>query len=150
MLVGMGTDIVEVERVSVAFTTDLTRSRLNNNFIDGPNPKRFDSRSVLAAQYKDSRLTATASLLGTYITDKVEQGDTPADKKRLSPAVSLSWRPFAESTFRVRVRDIHRVLVRIRAGQYEPHTVRQWELGGKVGDAYDVYLAHDEHGRGRH
>ena len=35
-----------VERVSVAFTTDLTRSRLNNNFIDGPNPKRFDSRSV--------------------------------------------------------------------------------------------------------
>ena len=30
------------------------------------------SQSVLAVQYKNSRFTATASLLGTYITDKVE------------------------------------------------------------------------------
>ena len=127
-----------VERVSVAFTTDLTRSRLNNNFIDGPNPKRFDSRSVLAAQYKDSRLTATASLLGTYITDKVEQGDTPADKKRLSPAVSLSWRPFAESTFRVRAsyKDIIRVptftdLYYLRMGNTNltPEKATQFDLG---------------------
>ena len=97
--------------VSVTLTTDLTYSHLTNNFVKGPNPKRTASQSVLAAQYKDSRLTATASLLGTYITDKVENGDQPDDRKRLSPAVSLSWRPWAEQTLRIRTsyKDIFRV-----------------------------------------
>ena len=70
-------------------TTDLTRSMLDNNFVNGPNPKRMASQSVLAVQYKNSRFTATASLLGTYITDKVEQGEKPDDKRRLSPAVKF-------------------------------------------------------------
>ena len=50
-------------------------------------------------------------ILGTYITDKVEQGEKPDDKRRLSPAVSLSWRPFSESTLRIRAsyKDIFRV-----------------------------------------
>ncbi|MDY4526721.1 MAG: TonB-dependent receptor, partial [Parabacteroides sp.] len=97
--------------VSVTLTTDLTYSHLTNNFVKGPNPKRTASQSVLAAQYKDSRLTATASLLGTYITDKVENGDKPDDRKRLSPAVSLSWRPWAEQALRIRAsyKDIFRV-----------------------------------------
>lgn len=64
-----------IKYVSATLTTDLTRSMLDNNFVNGPNPKRMASQSVLAVQYKNSRFTATASLLGTYITDKVEQGE---------------------------------------------------------------------------
>lgn len=127
-----------LKNVSATFTTDLTRSSLTNNFVKGPNPKRMASLSVLAVQYKDSRFTATASLLGTYITDKVEQGEKPADKKRLSPAASLSWRPFPESTLRVRAsyKDIFRVptftdLYYLRMGNtgLKPEETSQYNLG---------------------
>ena len=58
--------------------------------------------TALAAQYKRPGLTATASLLRTYITEKVERGDRPSDRKRLSPAVSLSWRVRSGTvTFRI-------------------------------------------------
>ncbi|MGM9758861.1 MAG: TonB-dependent receptor plug domain-containing protein, partial [Parabacteroides sp.] len=124
--------------VTVTLTSDLTHSHLENNYVGGPNPKRIASQSVLAAQYKDTRLTATASLLGTYMTDRVVQGDRPADKKRLSPAASLSWRPFSESTFRIRMayKDIFRVptftdLYYLRMGNtsLRPERATQYNLG---------------------
>lgn len=126
------------KHLSASFTTDLTRSRLENNFVKGPQPRRTASLSVLAAQYKDSRLTVTGSLLGTYITDRVEEGDQPADRKRLSPAVSLSWRPFPENTLRVRAsyKDIFRVptfadLYYLRMGNtgLKPEETTQYNLG---------------------
>ena len=87
---------------SVSLNTDLSRATLSNNYVDSPLPKRWTSLTALALQYKTTRLTATASLLGTYITEQVVQGERPADRKRLSPAVSLSWRPWEEQGFRVR------------------------------------------------
>ncbi len=97
--------------VSFSLNTDIARNTLENNFVNAPTPKRWTSLTAFAAQYKSPVLTVTASLLGTYITDKVENGDNPADKKRLSPAVSLSWRPFPEQSFRIRTsyKDIFRV-----------------------------------------
>lgn len=123
---------------TATLTTDLTHSHLENNYTNGPNPKRWNSQSVAAVQYKDSRLTATASLLATYMTDHVEQGEKPADKKRLSPAVSLSWRPFPSQNWRVRgsFKDIFRVptftdLYYLRMGNtaLTPEKARQFNLG---------------------
>lgn len=73
-------------------------------------PERFTSLTALAAQFKNTRLTATASLLGTYITETVERGDPAADRRRLSPAVSLSYRLFPEENLRLRAsfKDIFR------------------------------------------
>ena len=127
-----------IKNLSASFTTDITHSMLNNNFVNGPNPKRTASQSVFALQYKDSRFTATGSLLGTYITDRVEAGDKPADKKRLSPAVSLSWRPLSESSLRIRAsyKDIFRVptftdLYYLRMGNtnLKPEETTQFNLG---------------------
>ena len=124
--------------LSASLTTDLTHSKLRNNFVKGPNPKRIASQSVFAVQYKDSRLTATGSLLGTYMTDKVKAGEKPADKKRLSPAISATWRPFGESAFRVRAsfKDIFRVptftdLYYLRMGNTDlvPEKTTQYNLG---------------------
>lgn len=143
--------------LSVALTTDLTRTRLDNNFVKGPNPRRWASQSVLAARYQDSRLTVTGSLLGTYMTDQVRTGDKPADRKRLSPAVSLSWRPFPESTFRVRAsyKDIFRVptftdLYYLRMGNtnLRPEETSQYNVGltwsGAAGDwLRDFHLSVD-------
>ena len=124
--------------LSASLTTDLTHSKLRNNFVKGPNPKRIASQSVFAVQYKDSRLTATGSLLGTYMTDKVKEGKKPTDKKRLSPAISATWRPFGESAFRVRAsfKDIFRVptftdLYYLRMGNTDlvPEKTTQYNLG---------------------
>lgn len=123
---------------SVSLNTDLSRAQLVNNYTDSPQPKRWTSLTALAVQYKSSRLTATASLLGTYISDEVKQGDRPEDRKRLSPAVSLSWRPWEEQGFRVRAsfQDAFRVptftdLYYLRMGNtnLKPEKATQYNLG---------------------
>lgn len=135
-----------IEHFFFTLNTDLAHSALENNFVKSPAPKRLSSLTALAAQYKSTILTATASLLGTYITDKVENGDRPADRKRLSPAVSLSWRPFAEQSFRIRAsyKDIFRVptftdLYYLRMGNtnLKPEQATQYNAGitwsGEIG-----------------
>ena len=124
--------------VSFSLNTDIARNTLVNNFVNAPTPKRWTSLTAFAAQYKSPVLTATASLLSTYITDKVENGDRPADKKRLSPAVSISWRPFQEQSFRIRAsyKDIFRVptftdLYYLRMGNVnlKPEKATQYNIG---------------------
>jgi outer membrane cobalamin receptor len=74
-------------------------------------PERFSSLTALAAQFKNTRLTATASLLGTYITETVSRGKAADDRRRLSPAVSLSYRLLPGENLRLRAsfKDIFRV-----------------------------------------
>ena len=119
-------------------TTDFSVNTLKNNLPDCPFPTRYTSLSVFAAQYKDSRWTATASLLGTYITENVETGTKPDDRKRLSPALSLSWRVLEEQNIRLRAsfKDIFRVptfndLYYLRVGNtsLKPERATQYNLG---------------------
>ncbi|MEQ3164027.1 TonB-dependent receptor [Parabacteroides goldsteinii] len=134
---------------STSLTTDLAHNMLDNNFMNAPQPKRLTSLSVLSAQYKNSMFTATASLLGTYMTDKVKAGDKPADRKRLSPAVSVSLRPFPDNAIRVRAsyKDIFRVptftdLYYLRMGNtnLQPEKATQYNLGltwsGEAGNLF--------------
>jgi outer membrane cobalamin receptor len=88
--------------LSASLTADYIYTRLNNNFIHAARPRRNTSLTVLAVQYKYSSLTVTGSLLGTYMSDKTENGDRPADRKRLSPAVAFSWQPFKRNVLRIR------------------------------------------------
>ena len=127
-----------LEYISASLTSDIAHNSLTNNFTDAAMPRRFTSLSVLALQYSDSRLTATASLLATQMTDRVKSGSRPADRNRLSPAVSLSWRPFDESSLRVRAsfQDIFRTptftdMYYLRMGNTSllPERATQYNLG---------------------
>ena len=135
--------------VSFSLNTDIARNTLVNNFVNTPTPKRWTSLTAFAAQYKSPVLTATASLLSTYITDKVENGDRPADKKRLSPAVSISWRPFQEQSFRIRAsyKDIFRVptftdLYYLRMGNVnlKPEKATQYNIGFTWNDEISPFI----------
>ncbi|WFE86582.1 TonB-dependent receptor plug domain-containing protein [Parabacteroides chongii] len=126
------------DHLSFSLAEDYFINTLDNTIPECPFPKRYTSLTALAAQYKDTRLTATASLLGTYITEKVERGDKPSDRKRLSPAVSLSWRVMPEYNFRLRAsyKDIFRVptfndLYYLRMGNtnLKPERATQYNLG---------------------
>lgn len=89
-------------RFSVALTSDFAINTLNNNLPGCPFPTRHTSQTVLAAKYESDRLSAVASLLGTYITEEVEDGDRPDDRKRLSPGMSVSWRVPGSCNIRLR------------------------------------------------
>ena len=136
--VSVGGLYTPIRYLSFSLNTDFFVNTLKNNLPNCPFPTRYSSLSVLAAQYKDSRLTATVSLLNTFITEKVKEGNKPADRKRLSPGVSLSWRIWEEQNLRVRAsyKDIFRVptfndLYYLRIGNTNliPEKTTQYNLG---------------------
>ncbi|MDR2916052.1 MAG: TonB-dependent receptor [Tannerella sp.] len=124
--------------LSASFTADYAHTQLNNNFLNAAQPKRNTSLTAFAMQYKRNSFTATGSLLGTYISDEVENGDRPADHKRLSPAIAFSWQPFQKNVLRVRAsyKDIFRIptftdLYYLRMGNIglTPEKTKQWNAG---------------------
>lgn len=90
------------EAWSFTIAQDVFHNRLENNFADCPYPKRLTALTAAAVRYRTSRWTVSASLLGTFLTEKVSQGEPAPDRKKLSPAVSLSFRPWERANFRLR------------------------------------------------
>ncbi len=101
-------------------------------------PERYTSLTALAAQFANSRLSATVSLLGTYITEDIRTGDPAPDRQRLSPAASLSYRILNRQNLRVRAsyKDIFRIPTfndlyydRIGNRSLNPEKTTQYNLG---------------------
>lgn len=88
--------------LSFSLAQDGIINTLRTNVNDSPNPIRYTSLTAFHAQYQWDRLKLTGTLTGTFATEKVKAGDTPADKKRLSPTVTASFQPFREETFYLR------------------------------------------------
>lgn len=97
--------------LSAVVSSDVACASLCNNFIDAKNPERLTSQSAVALKYDSRRFIATASLLATFTGDRLENGYSPANKKRLSPAVSLLWLPWEGAPLRLRAsyKDVYRV-----------------------------------------
>ena len=134
--------------LSTSLTTDYARTGLRNNFVNAAMPERSTSLTAFTTQYKSRSLTATGSLLGTYISDEVENGERPADRKRLSPSVAFLWQPFQSNALRVRAsyKDIYRVptftdlyYLRIGNTDLKPEKAKQYNFGltwsGSIGQA---------------
>ncbi|MBQ7823643.1 MAG: TonB-dependent receptor [Bacteroidaceae bacterium] len=100
-----------LQGLSFSLAEDLSFNKLDNNFADCPYPERITSLTALSGQYRYKHFSVTASALGTYISEEVKSGDRPADRKRLSPAVSLSYQPWMSQNFRIRAsyKDIFRI-----------------------------------------
>jgi len=96
---------------SASLSSDLAHTSLESNVVSQLAPRRLTSLTALATRYNSSRLSITASLLATYMSDRTSQGNRPSDKRRLSPAVGLSLRPLTNSALRLRMsyKDIFRV-----------------------------------------
>jgi outer membrane cobalamin receptor len=65
-------------------------------------PRRFTSLSSLNVQLKKSRLTVTAGILGSYVTEQVSRGKAAGDRHRLSPSVAVSYRIIPVYNLRLR------------------------------------------------
>lgn len=91
-----------VQPLTVALATDAAINTLESTLAACPFPRRFTSISALTARWRNGRLTANATLTGTFITEHVRTGANPSDIFRLNPAVSASVQPFAEEMLFVR------------------------------------------------
>ena len=80
------------DKIDISLSQDGAINKLNTNGVNGPEPLRYTSLTALNARYHSNRLKVLGTLVGTYITDDVETGTKPEARKRLSPAVSVSYR----------------------------------------------------------
>ena len=128
---------------SMALASDLSYNVLRNNvYVDMketvPQPSRWTSVSALALRWQTARLKVDGSLAFTYATEHTEAGETPADKHRLTPMLSASWRvlPGRQLFLRAMWKDVFRVpsfndLYYRRLGniQLRPELAHEWSLG---------------------
>ena len=140
-----GVKCIPLQGLSLAFTSDIAYSTLYNNFEDSKAPRRVSSISVLAARYSVGRITATASLLGTFVSDAVKSGAAPAPYARLSPSLAFVYQPVASVPLRVRAsdKDAYRVptfadLYYLRLGNVglKPEKASQFNFGLTWNDSF--------------
>lgn len=79
------------QRWSIALAEDLYINSLDSNIPDCPFPVRHSSATALSVKYADGAVTATASIVGLFLTESVKNGETPKDRFRLSPMAGVSW-----------------------------------------------------------
>lgn len=91
-----------LDALSVSLATDLAVNKLWNNIPECPFPTRYTSLTVLAFKFQHRFLTLSANLLNTYTVERVQAGEKPGDRKKLTPSVSLSWRPLADRSLYIR------------------------------------------------
>lgn len=133
-----------IKGLSFSLAQDVAHNNLSTTLSNNQSPERFTSLTALAAHYKGNHFTATASLLHTYITERVKVGTAADDRKRFSPAVSLSWKPFDATglRFRASYKDIFRVPTfndlyyqLIGNSNLKPESTRQFNFGTTWGGA---------------
>ncbi len=122
----------------VVLSQDLFRNTLDASYANFVFPERFTSLTALAARYSSGKVSATASLLSTYITEELRVGQAADDRFRLSPAVSVSYKLFSDRNIRVRAsyQDMFRTPTfndlyydRVGNRSLNPEIARQFNLG---------------------
>ena len=94
--------------LSFSFSTDGFVNNMTANYEtealtkEFANPTRFSLLSVVAAKYVSNEFMATASLLSTLVTEKVEVGNPSENQHRLSPYFSFTYKPLKNSDLRLR------------------------------------------------
>lgn len=123
---------------SASWANDVALNTLDNNLPDGPMPVRYSWLSALNVRYQWAGLTATGTLVNTLVTERVKVGDRPDDRQRLSPTLSLMYRPWeAQSIYlRLMYKDTFRVptfndLYYLRMGNtgLRPEKAREYNAG---------------------
>ena len=83
-----------IQGLSLSLAQDGFINQLHTNGINSPEPIRYTLLTALNARYQWERVKLSGSLVATYITEEVKSGNTPDDRKRISPTFSFSWQPW--------------------------------------------------------
>jgi outer membrane cobalamin receptor len=132
------------QNLSFSLSTD---GSVNTMFADFENvamtesfaqPIRYSLLTAVAAKYVSNNLLATASLLSTLVAESTKTVEIADSRNRLSPYLSIMYKPFDKSDFRFRTfykntfrlptfNDLY--YARIGNGALRPETTNQFNLG---------------------
>ena len=95
---------------AVDYSVDYSFNNLNSSLKTDTKPYRHTVLQSLTAKYKTRRLTMIARMLGSLYFNDAKLGASAHDFKRLSPSLSVSYRPFLSQDFHLRAsyKDIFR------------------------------------------
>lgn len=132
----------------VSLAQDVFYNTLSNNIVnsDQPtpaDPRRFTSLTALTAKWSLPRIDFSANIVATYATEEAKIKHKPVDRKRISPTVALTYRPFnaqalhiramMKSTFRMpSFNDLY--YLRIGNTLLNPEKANEYSLGVTWGD----------------
>lgn len=85
----------------VNLSADWQFNLLNADLRDFVYPRRHTLLAAAATAMRFDRVEIQASLLGTLVHDRTK-GDRMSDKRKLTPAVFLSWKPFERAGINIR------------------------------------------------
>ena len=88
--------------LTFSLSQDGAINKLHTNGLNSPEPTRYTSLTALNARIQTKQVKVSGTVVNTYITEEVKAGNTPEDRKRLSPTLSASWQPWEEEEFFVR------------------------------------------------
>lgn len=91
------------QSLTLSLAADVSVNTLRNNLPDSPSPVRYSLYHVGALKYTCRFLTLTANVLNTWVTEEVESGKRPGDRRKLTPFVALSLRPWGEKELYLRL-----------------------------------------------
>ena len=92
-----------LDAFSLSWANDGTVNTLDSNLPLNPQPLRVTWISALHARWQWRGLRLDGTLVGTLATEHVESGERPEGLHRLSPTVSLSYRPWKTRELYVRL-----------------------------------------------
>ncbi len=97
----------------VSLASDFQWNSLHANLTDFVQPRRYTALVAVATALEIGKLKAQASLLGTFVHEKINRSgtssgvsgqgaDAASDKEEYTPAVFLSYNPFRKPEFNIR------------------------------------------------
>ena len=91
-----------LEKLSFSASSNVFYNQLKADLSNFAFPERLTWLSVLAGKFTSEKLLATVSLLYTQTFEQVKNGDPSENQSKLSPYVSISYKPFETSDLRIR------------------------------------------------
>lgn len=98
------------KKIDINLSTDFQYNTLSSNLEGFVFPKRFTSLIALAGAADLGKIKMQASVLGTFVNEKVTRGNTytgdsaiaAPSKHEITPAIFVSYKPFAKTNFNIR------------------------------------------------
>ncbi|MCH5690482.1 TonB-dependent receptor [Niabella sp. W65] len=128
-----------------SLATDLAINRMQSNLDDFAYPTRNTKLVAVATEMSRAPITISGNLLGSFINEKVKQGDAASGKQELTPAINVSWQPwravplslrsFYKRTFRMPTfNDLYYTIVGTTT--LRPEYSNQYNIGAKYSEYF--------------
>lgn len=89
--------------LAISWANDGIINHLENNLPQGVKPTRYTWLSALTAKLDWKQLVFNGSMISTYTTTHISEGDKPADRFKMTPTFSVRYTPIKDYPWHLRM-----------------------------------------------